>query len=116
MPVASVYRARIGSTGSLGAWQPLVSLPSRRSYFGLGQFGGYLYAFGGDSGTTNHDAEAYMLGSQFQTYTMDNSRGAAWPSYRSDAVSATTRNNSLDSLVTPSRSIAGRSLEFEMVF
>ena len=51
VPVASVYRARIGSTGSLGAWQTLASLPSRRSYFGLSQLGGYLYAFGGDSGT-----------------------------------------------------------------
>ena len=28
VPVASVYRARIGTTGSLGAWQTLASLPS----------------------------------------------------------------------------------------
>jgi len=46
--------------------------------------------FGGDAGTANHDAEAYLLGSQFQMYTMDNSRGAAWPSYRSDGVAATS--------------------------
>jgi hypothetical protein len=51
VPVASVYRSRIGSTGSLGAWRPLVSLPSPHSYFGVGQLGGYPYAFGGDSGT-----------------------------------------------------------------
>jgi len=51
VPVASVYRTRIASSGALGAWQQLAPLPFRRSYFGLGQFGGYLYAFGGDSGT-----------------------------------------------------------------
>jgi len=42
--------------------------------------------FGGDSGTTNHDSEAYTLGTAFQMYTMDNPRGNAWPSYRSDPV------------------------------
>ena len=46
--------------------------------------------FGGDGATTQHDAEAYILGGAFQMYTMDNSRGNAWPSYRSDAVTAST--------------------------
>lgn len=42
--------------------------------------------YGGDSGSTSHDAEAYTLGTGFQMYTMDNSRGSAWPSYRTEAV------------------------------
>jgi hypothetical protein len=46
--------------------------------------------FGGDSGTTNHDAEAYILDTGFQLFTMDNSRGFAWPSYRSTGVAAAT--------------------------
>ena len=51
VPVATVYRARIGATGALGAWVTQPSLPYRRAHFGFGSFGGYLYAFGGDSGT-----------------------------------------------------------------
>lgn len=42
--------------------------------------------FGGDSGSTSHDAEAYTLDTAVQMYTMDNSRGAAFPSYRTSAV------------------------------
>jgi hypothetical protein len=48
-PVASVYRSRIDSTGTVGAWQSQAALPFARSYHGFGQFGGYLYVFGGDS-------------------------------------------------------------------
>lgn len=48
-PVATVYRARIDSLGTLGTWQTLTPLPSTRSYHGLTQFGGYLYVFGGES-------------------------------------------------------------------
>lgn len=44
--------------------------------------------FGGDGGSTSHDAEAYTLGTAFQMYTMDNPRGAAFPSYRTDAVTS----------------------------
>ena len=44
--------------------------------------------YGGDTGTTQHDAEAYFVGTMFQTYGMYNPRPAAWPSYRSDAVVA----------------------------
>ncbi len=50
-PVASVYRASIGATGTLGAWQTEPSLPFARSYFGSGINGTFLYVFGGDSGT-----------------------------------------------------------------
>lgn len=49
-PVATVYRSRLDAAGGLGAWQALTSLPFRRAHFGFGSFGGYLYAFGGDSG------------------------------------------------------------------
>ncbi len=51
VPVATVYRASIGSTGALGAWQTLTALPFKRSYFGFGINGTFLYALGGDSGT-----------------------------------------------------------------
>jgi hypothetical protein len=50
-PVATVYRARIDSTGNLQAWQALPSLPAGRTYHGFVTFGGYLYAFGGETGT-----------------------------------------------------------------
>ncbi|HTD71302.1 MAG TPA: hypothetical protein VK647_12690 [Gemmatimonadales bacterium] len=49
-PVATVQRAAIMSDGTLGAWQPLSSLPFGRSYFGFGVNGTFLYALGGDSG------------------------------------------------------------------
>ncbi len=51
VPVANVYRATIGATGSLGGWQPLTSLPFKRSYFGFGINGSVMYVLGGDSGT-----------------------------------------------------------------
>src|SRR4029077_15818407 len=51
VPVATVYRAPIMSSGALGAWQALASLPFARSYFGFGVNGTFLYALGGDSGT-----------------------------------------------------------------
>lgn len=50
VPVQTVYRSRIDSTGALGSWQSEPSLPFPRSYSGFGQFGGYLYAVAGDSG------------------------------------------------------------------
>jgi hypothetical protein len=49
VPAKTVYRAAIGSDGTLGAWQPLASLPFARSYFGFGVNGLFLYVFGGDS-------------------------------------------------------------------
>ena len=51
VPVSTVYRASIGADGSLGAWRTLTPLPFKRSYFGFGIAGTFLYALGGDSGT-----------------------------------------------------------------
>lgn len=48
--VATVYRAHIGKDGALGDWQPQASLPEARAYLGVAQFGGILYAIGGDAG------------------------------------------------------------------
>jgi hypothetical protein len=48
-PVSSVYRARIDTTGALGAWQTQPSLPSGLSYHALLSFGGHLYTLGGES-------------------------------------------------------------------
>ena len=43
VPVGTVYRARIDSSGALGAWQTEAALPFARAHFGFGTFGGYLY-------------------------------------------------------------------------
>lgn len=51
-PVATTYRAAIKNDGTLGAWESLAPLPQPTSYLSLAQFGPYLYAVGGDAGTT----------------------------------------------------------------
>lgn len=56
-PMATVYRARIDSLGTIGAWTSEAALPAGRSYDAVAQFGGYLYAFGGDtSAVTPNDS------------------------------------------------------------
>jgi hypothetical protein len=55
-PSAAVYRSRIDATGALGAWQTEPALPFARAHAGLGAFGGYLFTFGGDSGTVAPNA------------------------------------------------------------
>ena len=48
--VATVYRSPIGVDGTLGAWKVQTgSLPGPRARLGIGAFGLYLYAVGGDS-------------------------------------------------------------------
>jgi len=49
-PAGAVYRSRIDTSGTLGAWQTEAALPFPRAHAGLGAFGGYLFTFGGDSG------------------------------------------------------------------
>lgn len=44
--------------------------------------------YGGDAGTTQHDAEAHFVGTGLLTWGMYNPRVSSWPSYRSDAVVA----------------------------
>jgi len=51
VPVATVYRSTIDAGGALGTWKAEASLPSARAYFGSGSFAGYLYTFGGNTGT-----------------------------------------------------------------
>ena len=51
VPVATVYRSAIDAAGALGTWKTEASLPSARAYFGSGSFAGYLYSFGGNTGT-----------------------------------------------------------------
>ena len=51
VPVATVYRSRIDTLGNLGAWEQMTPLPEIRAYHSAQQFGGFLYAVGGDSGT-----------------------------------------------------------------
>jgi hypothetical protein len=50
-PVATVYRSTIDAAGALGTWKTEAALPSARAYFGAGSFAGYLYSFGGNTGT-----------------------------------------------------------------
>ena len=50
-PVATVYRTTIDASGNIGAWKAQPSLPSARAYFGYGSFAGFLYSFGGNTGT-----------------------------------------------------------------
>ncbi|MGH7464305.1 MAG: IPT/TIG domain-containing protein, partial [Longimicrobiales bacterium] len=48
---AEVYRSRINDDGTLSAWESAPALPSARSYFSLVNFGPYVYAIGGETGT-----------------------------------------------------------------
>jgi IPT/TIG domain-containing protein len=61
-PSALVYRARIDSTGALGAWQQLTSLPAGRSYHGFAAFAGYLYCLGGETGADTPNDSTYTTG------------------------------------------------------
>lgn len=58
-PVAEVYRARLDSLGTIGEWVPQPALPLARSYARVAQFGGYLYAFGGDTGAVTPNDSNY---------------------------------------------------------
>lgn len=51
VPVAKVYKSEIDTTGTLGEWQELTSLPAGVAHHGFVTFGGYLYVVGGDAGT-----------------------------------------------------------------
>jgi hypothetical protein len=52
VPVATAYRAAVNADGTLGTWQALAPLAQPTAYLSLAQFGPYLYAVGGDNGTT----------------------------------------------------------------
>ncbi|HUF28315.1 MAG TPA: IPT/TIG domain-containing protein [Gemmatimonadaceae bacterium] len=52
-PTTHVYRTRIDSTGMLGAWQSLPSLPTALSHHGFAVFGRFLYVVGGATATAN---------------------------------------------------------------
>ena len=49
--LTAAYRAQINANGSLGPWQAMASLPHGVAYGTMLNFGPYLYAVGGDSGT-----------------------------------------------------------------
>lgn len=51
-PVATTYRALVKADGTLGAWETMAALPQATGHLSLAQFGPYLYAVGGDAGTT----------------------------------------------------------------
>jgi hypothetical protein len=48
---ADAWRARIHPDGTLAAWQAVPALPVPRAYFSLVNFGPYIYAVGGETGT-----------------------------------------------------------------
>lgn len=68
-PVATTYRAAIHVDGSLGAWESLAGLPSPRAYHAMVDFGPYLYAVGGDAGTTTPQ-NATQTGSELATINL----------------------------------------------
>ncbi len=49
---AQMYRASVSIDGALGAWESITALPAARSHFALVNLGPYLYAIGGETGTT----------------------------------------------------------------
>jgi hypothetical protein len=51
--VANAYRAKVNGDGSLGPWEAIAPLPSARAYFSLVNFGPYIYAVGGETGTSS---------------------------------------------------------------
>lgn len=83
-PVATVYRARIDSLGTLGPWQTMAALPTARSYHGLTQFGGSLYIFGGETASLSpNDASAASSATRLSEVTyakLDLRTGAIAPS------------------------------------
>jgi len=50
-PLATTYRASIKADGTLGAWEAMAPLPNASAYLTLAQFGPYLYAVGGETGS-----------------------------------------------------------------
>jgi hypothetical protein len=52
-PSAAVYRAPIASDGSLGAWETAAAMPVARAHFSLVNFGPFLYAVGGETGSVS---------------------------------------------------------------
>lgn len=63
VPVATVYRSFIDTLGVLGAWEELTALPSSRAYHGVGVFGTFLYAVGGEGGTVTADDGNFLTNS-----------------------------------------------------
>jgi hypothetical protein len=48
-PTSNAFRAAINADGTLGAWQPIASLPGGVAFQAVVNFGPYLYAVGGDA-------------------------------------------------------------------
>ncbi len=48
----SVYYAQISSDGDIGTWATTTAMGTKRAYFGLTAYGGYMYAIGGSNQTT----------------------------------------------------------------
>ena len=55
---AQTYRAAVFADGSLGAWETMTAMPAPRAYHTLVNFGPYIYAIGGDAGTSAPSATA----------------------------------------------------------
>lgn len=53
---STVYRAAVLPDGSVGQWSEVTSLATPRSHFSLVNFGPYLYAVGGETGSTTPGA------------------------------------------------------------
>ena len=60
---APMYRALVNADGSLGVWESIGAMPAARSYFTLVNFGPYLYAIGGETGTST-PAQTSLTGTE----------------------------------------------------
>jgi hypothetical protein len=100
-PVATVYRARIDSTGNLQAWQALPALPSGRMYHGFVTFGGYLYAFGGETAVEPpHGAAVTTTSTSAVVYARINLRtgdlaSASWTTNAATLTKAISKHSAL---------------------
>ncbi|HSL72017.1 MAG TPA: hypothetical protein VK864_17345, partial [Longimicrobiales bacterium] len=62
-PTPTAVRAAINADGTLGAWQPMASLPNGSAFHALLNFGPYLYAVGGDASAVS-PVQATMSGGE----------------------------------------------------
>jgi hypothetical protein len=67
-PTPTALRAAVNADGTIGAWQPILSLPSGMAFQGLVNFGPYLYAVGGDATTVSPAQGTTSGGEMSSTY------------------------------------------------
>jgi len=67
-PTRTALRAAVNVDGTLGAWQPILALPSGVAFQGLVNFGPYLFAVGGDANSVSPAQGTTSGGEMSSTY------------------------------------------------